>query len=181
MTNGELGEATPTRKLSAPPPLPPPVLFITTAIDPPLLLPPPRHNSLCLPAQQGENIKKRQPPAHQGGLFLVKMAAHASGCYGYLHTRYSVALTLTSLRSPPGGGWGVWSDGDDNGDDDDDGGDAWKSPSQWDGWGRRAGRHWFHWASLKEETTKSRSEKYKRCSAVPTRSQAVNQELHQAL
>lgn len=36
----------------------------------------------------------------------MKMAAHASGCYGYLHTRYSVALTLTSLWSPPGGGWG---------------------------------------------------------------------------
>lgn len=78
--------------------------FITITVDP--LPPQPLRDSLCLPAQRGENVKKKQFPAHQGGLFLVKMAAHASGCYGYLHTRYSVALTLTSLRSPPGGGWG---------------------------------------------------------------------------
>lgn len=80
------------------------LFFITITIDP--LPPQPLRDSLCLPAQRGENVKKKQFPAHQGGLFLVKMAAHASGCYGYLHTRYSVALTLTSLRSPPGGGWG---------------------------------------------------------------------------
>lgn len=38
-------------------------------------------------------------PTHQGGLFMVAMAAFLNGCYGYLHTRYSVDLRLEVLLS----------------------------------------------------------------------------------